>query len=346
MKTVRALTRFAFFVLALLLPERVFCEATMQQILANGPNDKRINIVMLSEGYTTDELEQFPIDAQNYLDHLLATPPFDEYRSYFNGFIISVASAESGSDHPRQNDYRDTYFNSSFGTDLERLMSVPYGSDGRGKVDSLLREFIPGYDLPILLVNDNEFGGAGGTTTIVSRSSLSAEAAVHELGHTLAQLDDEYSSAWSGAGSAERANSTQETRREFIKWHTWIDDSTPIPTPETTDFDAEVGLFEGAHYHDTGWYRPKYNCKMNTLGAPFCDICKEALVLSFYSLLNAIDSFSPPNLAVTVANEPVELSVEALEPETHRLDIQWFIDETPVTGAVSVPGLTKVKRIA
>ena len=59
MKSVRALTRFAFFVLAVLLPGRVFCEATMQQILTNGPTDKRINIVLLSEGYTATELDQF-----------------------------------------------------------------------------------------------------------------------------------------------------------------------------------------------------------------------------------------------------------------------------------------------
>src|SRR5688500_16306106 len=126
MKSVRALTRFAFIVFAVLLPERVFCQATMQQILTNGPTDKRINIVMLSECYTSGELERFSTDAERYLNHLLATPPFDEYRSYFNGFIISVASAESGSDHPSQNDYRDTYFNTSYGTgDSIRLMSIP-----------------------------------------------------------------------------------------------------------------------------------------------------------------------------------------------------------------------------
>ena len=61
----------------------------------------------------------------------------------------------------------------------------------------------------------------------------------------------------------------------------------------------------------------------------------EALVLSFYDHLNLIDAFSPPNPAVTVANEPVALSVEPLQPETHTLDIQWFIDKTPVSGATS-----------
>jgi hypothetical protein len=336
MKSVRAFTRFAFFVFVLLLPARAFCEATMQQILTNGPTDKRINIVLLSEGYTAAELDRFAIEAEQYIYHLFATPPFDEYRSYFNAFIISVASAESGSDHPSRNDYHDTYFNTSYGTgDAVRLLSIPYGAGGLGKADTLLSEFVPGHDFPLILVNDDEYGGAGGATTLVSRNSLGPDAAVHELGHTLAYLDDEYSSGWSGAGSGERPNSTRETRREFIKWHHWIDDSTPIPTPETLDFKTEVGLFEGAHYQDTGWYRPKYNCKMNQLGAPFCEVCMEALVISFYGRLNSIDAFSPLNPEVKVANEPVTLSVEPLQPETHTLDIQWFIDNTPVSGATS-----------
>lgn len=333
MKSVQAFTRIVFLVFVLLLPERAFCQATLQQILTNGPTNKRINIVFLSEGYTAAQLEQFSIDAERYLNHLLATPPFDEYSSYFNAFTISVASAESGSDHPKENDYRDTYFNTSYGTATERLMSIPYGASGREKINNLLSQFLPEYDLPILLVNDVEYGGAGGSMTIVSRNSLGPDAVVHELGHTLASLDDEYAGGYSGGDSAERVNSTQETRREFIKWNRWIEDSTPIPTPESDDFDKVVGLFEGAHYQETGWYRPKYYCKMNALGSPFCEVCREALVLSFYEYVNAIEAFSPSNPEVNVANEPVALSVEPIQPATHTLEIQWFIDSTPISGA-------------
>jgi hypothetical protein len=273
MKSVQAFTRFVFLVFVLLLPERAFCQATLQQILPNGPTNKRINIVFLSEGYTADQLDQFSIDAERYLNHLLVTSPFDEYSSYFNAFTISVASAESGSDHPKQNDYRDTYFNTSYGTDTERLMSIPYGASGREKINSLLSQFLPDYELPILLVNDAEYGGAGGSMTIVSRNSLGPDALVHELGHTLASLDDEYAGAFSGGGSAERPNSTQETRREFIKLHQWIDDSTPIPTPESHDFDTVVGLFEGAHYQETGWYRTWRNGSgTSTSGTSNCSI--------------------------------------------------------------------------
>ena len=54
-------------------------QPALHQILKNGPNDKRINIVFLSEGYTEAELGQFLDDAGTILDHLLSTAPFNDY---------------------------------------------------------------------------------------------------------------------------------------------------------------------------------------------------------------------------------------------------------------------------
>ena len=38
---------------------RGYAQVTIQQILTNGPTDKRLNIVFLSEGYTTGELSKY-----------------------------------------------------------------------------------------------------------------------------------------------------------------------------------------------------------------------------------------------------------------------------------------------
>ena len=99
---------------------------TIQQILTNGPTATRINIVFLSEGYTTNQLGQFSIDATNVLNKLLSTPPFSQYSNYFNAFAISVASVESGSDHPCSGTYKNTYFNSTYDSyDTARLITIP-----------------------------------------------------------------------------------------------------------------------------------------------------------------------------------------------------------------------------
>ena len=87
----------------------------MQTIVTNGPVSNRLNLVVLSEGYTSNELAQFLVDATNAVKTLLSHPPYQEYSNYFNAFAIKVASSESGSDHPLYGIYRNTYFNSTYG---------------------------------------------------------------------------------------------------------------------------------------------------------------------------------------------------------------------------------------
>jgi hypothetical protein len=113
-------------------------------------------------------------------------------------------------------------------------------------------------------------------------------------------------------------------------------DSTPIPTPNAPQYASAIGLFEGAHYHDTGWFRPKLDCKMRTLGVDFCEVCAEALVKSKYALISPIDSFSPAATTIAlVGAETVSLGIVPLKPATHALSIQWRITGTAVAGATS-----------
>src|SRR5579862_1875704 len=86
--------------LLLLSSVRVLSQATITQVLSNGPPANCINIVFLSEAYTAAQLGQFTNDAKAFLNYLQSAPPFDAYQNYFNGYAISVASAESGADHP------------------------------------------------------------------------------------------------------------------------------------------------------------------------------------------------------------------------------------------------------
>jgi hypothetical protein len=96
-----------------------------------------------------------------------------------------------------------------------------------------------------------------------------------------------------------------------------------------------VGLFEGAHYYTTNWYRPKLNCKMKTLDVAFCEVCAEALVKSTYGLVRPIESISPPTNAVItlVDTQAVTLAITRLQPATYNLSAQWFTNNVPVSGA-------------
>ena len=346
----------------LLFTPCVFSQGVITQVLSNGPTAKRINIVFLSEGYLQSQTNQFATNARTVLNNLLATPPFNAYAGYFNAFTIFVASMETGADHPAASIFKNTYFNSSYDSyGQARLITIPPNdrdstyANGKGKVDALVQSLMPEYDVSVLVVNDTEYGGSGGYPLIASVNASSAEVAVHELGHNYSALGDEYDTAFPGYPDTETPNTTRETNRASIKWRDWILSSTPVPTPETAPYAAVVGLFEGAHYYTTGWYRPKLNCKMKSLGVPFCEVCSEALVKSTYGLVRPIDSIDPPTNAIItlVETQAVTLMITRLQPNGSNLNAQWFTNNVAMPGAtngtftitasVLAPGTTQVR---
>src|SRR5262249_46340753 len=126
---------------------------------------------------------------------------------------------------------------------------------------------------------------------------------VHECGHVVANLGDEYDSPNPGYPNTEEPNTTQTTTRAAIKWNAWISTNTPVPTPETGTYANAVGLFEGAHYQTTGWYRPKLACRMNSFFTrTYCEVCTEALVLALYKQARPIDGFAPGTTNLLVTN--------------------------------------------
>jgi len=325
-------------------PPPASAQTSMETILTNGPISNRLNLVFLSEGYTSSQLGQFLVDATNAVNTLLSHLPWREYSSYVNAFAIKIASAQSGSDHPRHTITNSTYFNSFYDPDWDYYITIPPDSTGQGKVDALLQPFPPQSYLAILLVNDPKPGGsdAFGKTAIVSTSAVATEAVMgqpsilsHETAHVLANLGDEYTTPYPGFPDIEEPNTTRETNRTLIKWQAWIATNTPVPTPNNYGEDGVVGLFEGAHYHETGWYRPTYSsCVMNFLGQPFCPVCSEALVLAIYQKVRPIDSFSPASTYLLTTNtQPLSFSVNLLQPVSHSLSVQWLTNGAPYLGA-------------
>jgi MYXO-CTERM domain-containing protein len=162
----------------------------------------------------------------------------------------------------------------------------------------------------------------------------------HELGHTLANLADEYQDPYPGypacstSDDCTEPNATVRRVRSQIKWLDWIADSTPLPTSAATGF-AGVGLFEGARYMASGVYRPVASaCKMRSLGNPFCPVCSEALVRSFWNLENVhlIDRVSPAaDLAETTCVDAT-FSVETpdIAPGS-TLTFSWTVDGEAAT---------------
>jgi len=314
-------------------------QTNLHTLISNGPPANRLNFVLLSEGYTSAQLGLFLVHAANTANVLLTNQPFAEYQSYFNVYAIAVASTETGSDHPASGQFVNTYFNSSYDSNSDYLITIPSGASGQGRVDSLLNVLVPMANVAIMLVNDPTLGGSdgGGKTAITSIAPFSlSDIPVHECAHVLAGLGDEYTTPNPGYPDIEEPNTTRETNRALIKWNAWISTNTPVPTPPTFPYDNVVGLFEGAHYHTSGWYRPKLNCRMGSVGVAFCEVCSEALVLSLYREVRPIDYFTPTNDSLSAASpEALEFALVLMQPTAHALSIRWSTNGTPVAGATN-----------
>jgi ketosteroid isomerase-like protein len=299
----------------------------------NGSPSNRVDIVILGDGYTAAELSngKYASDVEGMLARLFFEEPYPEYQLFFNIYRIDVTSNESGADHPSRGVYRDTALGAFFDCGgIQRLLCANLGAVNnvlaRSIVDPNAR------DIVILLVNDPNYGGWGGSIAIASTNVAAAEIVLHELGHSFAFLADEYGGPpppSCAVYETSAANATAETRRNAIKWKAWIDSSTtPIPTvgPST----ALPGLYEGAAYCDRGMFRPTYNSKMRTLGTPFEQINVEAHVKRIYNLVSPIEAVSPEPGPVQVRQgETTLFSVRVLSPMTHGMDIVWSVDDTP-----------------
>jgi hypothetical protein len=311
-------------------------------LLSKGPASNRVNIAILAEGYTAAQSNLFLATATNTLRALLSEPPLSDYSNHFNAVAVFVASAQSGSDHPVASQHVNTYFNSTYDAFNDRFITIPPDwantnyADGQGKVDALLAAQAPDTDLTVMLVNDPVIGGSDNGGGLAIAATNSPDIVIHETGHVLANLGDEDDLPFPGYPDIEEPNTTRETNLADIKWNAWIATDTPVPTPETAEFENVIGLFEGAHYHETGWYRPKLNCVMRTGTPPFCEVCAEALVLAVYQIVRPVDFRTPAATNVSVTTTaPVSFSVGLVQPTTHTLSVQWFTNNVPVNGATA-----------
>ncbi len=324
-----------FFAITLILAGMAVAQSfpvhTFQEL---GPRDNQINVVFLAEGYRKSEKEKFHSDVAAATNALFNISPYKEYKSYFNVYGVEVESKQSGTDHPKTASdcpsgsevfEADTYFNSTFDAgNIHRLLVI----QSSGKARSVLRNTVPQWDIGFVIVNHSMYGGSGGTWAVFSTHSSAPQIAIHEAGHSFAGLADEYDY---GSGGHEAPNATAETNREDIKWNNWIKDSTPIPTPETSDYANVVGLFEGAVYEAYDWYRPKLNCMMKSLGYPFCEVCKEQTILTIYDLVPPYNYHYPQAESLQISQTYQGLfEVDAREISPNTINLNWFLDSTLV----------------
>ncbi|MFG1606478.1 M64 family metallopeptidase [Actinoplanes sp. NPDC049265] len=233
---------------------------TIQQ--TGAPAD-RFDLVFVGDGYTASEQALFHSQAVARWAQITAYEPFKTLKVKFNVWQVNAVSNQSGADNdPTPGVRKDTALGGRFYCDnLARLICVD---------TSAARSYAalaPGLDQALVLVNSTTYGGSGGTVTVSSGgNSLSGDIVVHELGHSIGGLADEYGGPGAYSGGEPREPNTSlltaaQMQAQNRKWASYLGRSTPDG--------GVIGTFEGGAYFDKGVYRPSQNSMMRNLGRQF-----------------------------------------------------------------------------
>lgn len=266
------------------------------------PRD-RINLLVLPDGFTADEMPLFRQKAAEMAEALLQEhSPYAEYRDLINIVRLDAPSEESGADcddqkySPRRNRYGSSFpvacINALVGTKFNdrfiyQLNPLQVARDAH----SVRYEGVPLADEAFVLVNSPKYGGAA---VIWANQTLASgwATAAHEMGHSWGRLADEYTVEGDLCMlfmASSRNLSFKKTRASRVKWGSWIEDGTPLPTPDEGSFDGVVGLFQGgAGGCRKVVYRPMRTCKMRSSHQDFCPPCKEQMILRIYDRASPI----------------------------------------------------------
>ena len=270
-------------------PER-HLEYPSFEVVHNGDPAVKVDIVMLPEGYTSDEMDKFKDDCRKFADFLFNVSPYKENKDKFNIWGIDAPSMEEGTDIPANGVWKKTMLNTSFYTfDLDRYLMT---SDDKSVRD--LAANAP-YDQIYILVNSDKYGGGSiynYYSVCVSDNRFSEYVFSHEFGHGFAFLADEYYTSDVAYNDfypldVEPLEPNITTLVDFgSKWKDLVDEDTPVPTPDTPEYKDKVGVFEGGGYVAKGVYRPMEDCSMKTATVNnFCPVCKRAIqrMIDFYT---------------------------------------------------------------
>lgn len=238
-------------------------------IRTNGEPKDKVDLLILGDGYTEAERNDFIADARRLSDALFAVSPYKERAKDFNVSALMQASPNSGVARPSSGKHRWT----SLGTRYDAFGSERYVLTFENKALRELAQNAP-YEFVEILVNNETYGGGGiyGLySTAAAKSDWAPYLFIHEFGHHFAGLADEYytSPVSYETGSSERRepwepNVTALQDPAKLKWRYRVASNTPLPTPwPKAEFEKHQHDYQAIRAKLRGDQRPE--SEMNAL---------------------------------------------------------------------------------
>lgn len=252
-----------------------------------GSIESSLDIVLLPDGFTAAEKDKFLASCLMWSNSLFDYSPFDKNRHRINIRAVWAPSPQSGISEPGHGKWVNTILDARFFT---------FGSERYQMVEDFQRvrdlAACAPYESIFILTNTDKYGGGGiynfyGLGS-AGKTGRTGEVYVHEFGHSLLGLGDEYveigntvSALYPKGKEPWEANLTTFVNFEK-KWKSMIAEDTPVPTPfdkamlTQKQESLTLGAYEGGGYLEKGIYRPTPQCMMNQL-RDFCPVCQKAI---------------------------------------------------------------------
>ena len=253
-----------------------------------GDSKDAIDIAIVGEGYTKEDMDVFYRDAKETADQILSYEPFKGKADKLNFIAVPVESKESGVSIPLKGEWKQTAFSSHFSTFYsDRYLTTLHLFDLHDALASVPYEHI------IILANTDNYGGGGILNSYVltaAHNRWAMPVVVHEFGHSFAGLADEY---FYDDGTDQYDLHTEPWEPNITtlvnfdsKWKDLVEKSgivtkadQRLPAYRTlVESDYKVGIYEGGGYLSEGIYRPYPTCRMRDNTYPlFCPVCQRAI---------------------------------------------------------------------
>lgn len=234
---------------------------------------QRFTLLVLADGYPAARLDEFADRVDLFCHSLFRAEPFDRLRRLVSVYRLDRPDPPGSAGlHGR--------FSERAGGRTGRLLTLDVAA-ARQRADAAL----PGADMVLVQCDRAEYGGSGGEIAVFSAHPRAVEIALHEMGHTAFGLGDEYDYPAADDQPDEVGadpfpveppfpNLTVDPHPARLKWRALVAPGTALPTTDPT---VAVGTFEGGNYRRHGVYRPSADCRMRTIGQPFCAVCQQQI---------------------------------------------------------------------
>lgn len=304
-------------------------DAEVVPIQVTGDPEDRWNLVVLGDGFTAEESEEFLNSVEEHMNVMWSLEPYRSYRNYINVYAVSIPSPVSGVscdpdlDAPiKQTPLNMRFWSGCRESGIQRLLVMDQAAAKQ------YAALAPGSDQVLALANSETYGGAGGSYATASAGNpLSALISPHELGHSFGKLQDEYDyyarGEDSGSYTGSEPSSVHHTlltedqmRDQQKKWWRWLG--------ERSESGGTIGRFEGGMYKTKGVWRPSQHSMMKSLGFYMDQVSREQMTAG---LSGAVDLVQASNAGDEAIPANGRLWLQPAHPVYHELDVRWRVGD-------------------